>query len=288
MKGVDGNFLSLLKSTRAKRIFPVLIVMLLPSAYLSEFSYEVLFLMLISFFIYSGSSIFNAYKDKDYPLPRYFPYIIFLCFFISFILSLFHIALFFSWISWILLGFFYNTISRKILLGDGIVVGFTHYLIPVFSSSIILGISWDILIPLSFLSYLIGFFMIPVTNLKDIEGDIKRGYKTLVNSVCFPYFVSFFFFTLTFVVIFLIYFLLSFNFLTYFFIPFLVLLYLLVVFHIFQKRGEEALNYMRLFFISSFNFLIIFLSLNLEIILLSFFISFSYLFLMFYDLFKNK
>src|SRR3989339_262792 len=177
----------------------------------------------------------------------------------------------------ILLGYIYNTTARYIVFGDGLIAGLTHYVLPIIASSLLVGLNKEIIIQISIIVYFIAICMGPITNLKDIKEDRKRGYKTLVNTVKNPFTVAIILFEIQFFFILILYF--FFN-LSYINLILLFPIYILKIFittKIYQQKSKEALNYLRLYLILSFTFLILSLTNNLYIIMQNLIILILYL-----------
>jgi 4-hydroxybenzoate polyprenyltransferase len=86
-----------------------------------------------------------------------------------------------------ILGFIYNEFSRKIILGDSLVAGMTHFSLPLFFTGIITKTNMDIVLPITIIAFFIAPTIAPITNIKDIKEDKKRNYKTLINTVKNPF-----------------------------------------------------------------------------------------------------
>lgn len=268
MKG-ESNILQLFRSTRLKRILPILIVILIPAAYKDILKIEVMFLFLIVAFIYSASSIFNAYKDNDYDLPSYFPMIILILLFLSILMAMTNYILLIGTFSAIVLGYIYNTHARFIVFGDGIIAGLTHYAIPILISSLLVGLDIGLSLTFSSIFYLLAISIGPITNLKDIEKDKILGYKTIVTLTKNPYAVSITFLNISFILIFVLYIMIGIE--SYSLLS-LIPIFLLeknIETKIQDKKSELALNLLRLYLILSFMFLIILLTTSFYILLIS-------------------
>lgn len=178
-----GEKINLLKATRIYRVIPTLMIILLASSFNQKFNIYLLFLSLISILIYASGGIQNAIKDKDYDLPKKSKIIIFCLIGLALIISLTNKTLFLTTIIWVSLSFIYNTISRKIILGDTIIMSLTHYVIPFVSATILLHSKIDILF--TSLLFLTFFFLTPFKNIKDTKQDKQRGYKTLTTTFAY-------------------------------------------------------------------------------------------------------
>jgi hypothetical protein len=273
----ENYFLNLIKATRAYRVLTVLMVILIPAAYANKFPPSLLILSLAAILIYSASSIYNAYRDKDYKLPKYALRIIFILFFLALIISLTNKIIFFSVLIAISLGFIYNTIARVIPMGDGFIAGFTHFALPFIFSSLLVGLDIKFIVLPATLFYCIGFFIGPVTNLKDIQKDREKEYHTVITSVKNPEFISAISLDLSFIIIFVIYIFFKLN---NFYFLFLIPVFLLRTFIVQQiccGNFKKALGLTRLYLMLSFIFLIFCLTLNFYILLAALSILFVYI-----------
>jgi 4-hydroxybenzoate polyprenyltransferase len=269
---------NLLEATRIKRVFPVLMVILIPAAYTNNFNLLIFLLGVIAALIYSASSIYNAYKDEDYKLPKYFPQTIILIFAISLVISSFNKILITAALLWIFFGFIYNTLARKIILGDALIAGLTHFVIPLIASSLLVGLSLSSISSSIILFYLLALCIGPVTNLKDIKKDKERKYKTLVNSVKKPKTITIIILNVSFILITLIFVsfeILNFN-LFFLFLP--LVIQRIIVKKINKDKFKEALGFMRVYLMLSFAILIFILSSDSLAKLISSIIFILYLF----------
>ncbi len=273
----ENQLLNLIKATRVYRVLTVLMVILIPAAYMGKFPLSLLMLSLAAILIYSASSIYNAYRDKDYNLPKYTFKVIFILLFLALIISLTNKIIFFSVLISILLGFIYNTVARFIPMGDGFIATITHFALPFIVSSLLLGIDIKFIIFPAILFYCIGFFIGPVTNLKDIQKDKEKGYKTVISSIKNPELIATIFLDLSFIIIFIIY---TFFKLNVFYFLFLIPVFLLrtfIVQKIYGGNFRKALNLMRLYLMLSFLFLIFCLTSNIYIISAALFVLVIYI-----------
>lgn len=174
-----GEIIDLLKSTRIQRVSTILTAILVPSAIYNKINLNILFFGLIYIFIYSAVGIHNAKKDEDYLLPKRVNLITWILFAISLIISFQNKLLFITAISIITLGIIYNTLARKVLFGDTIILSITHNTLPVFISSLLIGQSILNAFKLSFFFFIVLWPLINIKNLKDYKQDIKRKYKTI-------------------------------------------------------------------------------------------------------------
>lgn len=265
MQKKESNLINLIKATRIKRTLTILTIILIPAAYKNTLPIEILTLATIIILIYSASSIYNAYKDNDYKLPKYSKKIILTLTLTALILALTNKTIFTISIIAIILSYIYNTSARFIILGDTFIAGLTHFVLPLLTSSIIVEMQITKVIPLSIALYSTAICIGPVTNLKDIEEDKKRNYKTLVNSIKNPFSTTGLIFEITFISIALIYLFLEINNPIFLLIP-IFILKILVTNKIYNKKPRQALNLLRLYLISAFLILIFNLTTNIKII----------------------
>jgi 4-hydroxybenzoate polyprenyltransferase len=176
-----SNFLTIVKATRLYRIIPVLMVMAVSMAFAGEITKEIILLSICCALVYAVIGIHNAIKDKDYCLPRCTNKIMFLLSLAALIVSLFHYILFLTVIAWIILGIVYNTVARFVLFGDTTILAITHFALPSFVSSLLLGLDARFALMLSLLFFIIAWFITQTKNLKDTAKDKKRNYVTLTT-----------------------------------------------------------------------------------------------------------
>ena len=177
---------NLLKATRIERTFPIVLLSLIPFGISNGSLVKFLSFVIPLMTIYSSIAILNAIKDKDYDLPKYSKKLSYALIILSVFLSLFNkYALIYVLLTTIL-GFIYNEFSRKIILGDSLVAGITHFSLPFFLAGQMNNLSANILVPTTIILYFLAPSIAPITNIKDLKEDRKRGYKTLINSVKKP------------------------------------------------------------------------------------------------------
>ncbi len=173
-----GNFLTLLKATRVERAFYIVSMILIPAAFASKITTEILVLSLCCILLYSVSGIHNSKRDKDHPLPGYYKKFMIFLVISTILLSLTNWIIFITVIIELILGIIYNTISRKILFGDATVLGFSHAAIPILASSLLLKLNFLLSLKLAGVLYVFIWLLGNARNQKDAKGDKKRGYKT--------------------------------------------------------------------------------------------------------------
>lgn len=174
---------SLIKAARIYRTLPVLMVMMVSVAFANYFTKSIMYLALTCVLIYAAAGLHNAIKDKDYILPNYSKFVIIFLVVITIIISLQDLIVFFTGIAWIFLGLIYNTITRRVLFGDATILSVTHFALPSFSSSLLLGIDKSFALTLAGFMFITTWFIIHSKNLKDTMDDKKRGYRTLTTII---------------------------------------------------------------------------------------------------------
>ena len=142
------------------------------------------------------------------------------------------------------MGFIYSKFSRFILFGDSVVLSMTHVVIPIISASFILNLDINMLTPI------IGFIVIPFwmknpkKNLREIDEDKKRGYKTLMTMYKNGKDVTHILLSLYFILIFLSYFLFDLG-NKFLFVVFV--LFIIKVFMDYSRRSQSRWYVLRLF-----------------------------------------
>jgi 4-hydroxybenzoate polyprenyltransferase len=195
------------------------------------------------FCIYSAAGIHNSIQDKDFSVKKTGKTLMFLLVIIGIFLSLFNKIIFITSIAWIVLGLLYNTISRKILFGDATVLALTHYTIPCFSSSLILGIDpWKV----SIYMFSTFWFIMQAKNIKDTKEDKERGYVTLTTVFSEGKRLSIAMTVIGYIMMFLSipYFSLS-DFFVFYYI-FILLMQFISIDYIFQDQFHQAVKLIRL------------------------------------------
>lgn len=250
----ENKFLNSIKATRITRTFPSLLLIILACSISNKWNLEIIFLGISLLLIYSFAGIQNALKDKDHEVTKETKIISFIPLFIALIISTLNIWIFIASVSWILLGIFYNTKSRKILFLDTTILGITHYFLPLFTSLVLLensiGSSFKTAIPI----YLITWFILPIKNLKETKKDEKLGYKTLTTKykngkeITIISFVSSIFLLIAYL------YLIGTSF---FYIEFIAIIYLVVLISIRTEQEKLTLKLTRLLFLIFFFILII-------------------------------
>jgi len=276
MRG-DSRFLNLLKSTRVKRILPILILILIPAAKLNKLEPEIFLLGLNIILIYAASSIFNAHQDNDYELPSYFPIIMLALIATVIIISLSSKIILISSILWILLGLLYNTSARYVVLGDAMVLGASHFALPIATASILLNLQFESTLILTCATYFLGISIMPNTNLKDIESDTKRNYKTLVNNTKSPEIIASAFLLFSILIFAIIYIFLCQNLICLISLIPTAIIGIIISNFMVNKKYKRAMNLMRVYLISAYIFLIINLAPDYKILITAFAISYIYL-----------
>jgi len=269
---------NLLKATRIKRVLLVLMVILIPAAYTNNFNLSIFLLGIIAVIIYSASSIYNAYKDEDYRLPKYFPLIMILIFILALVISSLNKILLLATLSWIILGFIYNTFARKIIFGDALIAGLTHFVIPLVASSLLVSLSLSSIFPLIFFFYFLALCMGPVTNLKDIQKDKEKKYKTLVSTAKEPKTIAKIFLNVSFLILILIFIYFGMQNLNFILLLLPLAIQRIVLKKINENKFKEALSFMRFYLMLAFAIIIFILSSDYFLRLICSIIFFTYIF----------
>lgn len=173
------EFGTLVRSTRVYRTIPVIFVILVSAAFANRINMGIVLLILCDVLVYAVFGIHNAIKDNDFEVPGYSRVIMLLLLGMAVAISSLNIIVFVTVMMWIVLGLLYNTIARHILFGDSSVIGITHFALPSFSASLILGNDLFMSGLLAFLFFVIAWFLVQTKNLKDTRDDKKRGYVTM-------------------------------------------------------------------------------------------------------------
>lgn len=249
MRG-ENKFLNLFRATRFRRCFPSLMAILIFPAYAKTFPTTIITLMFVTASLYSLASIHNAYKDKDYILPKYFPIILISGLTITLAIAATNKIILTTSLLAIALGYIYNTASRFIILGDSFIAGITHYILPITASALLVGKNP---FPTAFLFFFFIFSLVPIANLKDLQKDKDLGYKTLVTSVSNPFWTGTALSNLAFIITFIIFLLLGINIL--FLIP--LFLFQLLITYTIHTNIRIAIELTRLYFLTIFIIIIV-------------------------------
>lgn len=173
---------NLISAARIHRTIPSLTLIIFAIAITNNFNFKIIILGLCLLMIYSVGGIQNSYKDKDHNISKSSSKkIAILLVILALAISTIDLVIFISCILWIIFGFLYNTISRKMLLLDGTFLALTHYFIPFSAALIILDYSIKDSLIAAGIIYSIFWFIMPAKDLKGMNEDKKRGYKTLPN-----------------------------------------------------------------------------------------------------------
>lgn len=272
------EIINLIKASRIKRTLPILAVILLPAAYTNKFPISLFYLASSIILIYSSASIYNAYKDKDYKLPPYFKKLMIFMVILALSIASLDKTIFIASIFAVFLGYIYNTKARFFSLGDSLVAGITHYALPVLVSSLLVDLNLLKAIPLSMIVYTMALCIGPITDLKDIKKDRKLGYKTIVSDSKNPKKISLIFLNISFLIMIFLYLFLQKNQASLLLLIPVFLIKTKVSKKIKNNKPKQALNLMRLYLISSFILLILVLTYDIRIAILSVLILFFYLF----------
>jgi len=174
--------MGILKSSRIERMMPTITIILLPIAISSSINLNVVLLIICCLLIYSAASIHNGMKDNDLDLPKNSKYLVLFFLITAAILSFFDPIILITSISWVILGYLYNSHSRKVLFGDSSILAFTHYVLPFIASSLLISLSSSLIITISIVIYLVMWPIMNVKNVKDWRDDKERGYRTIMTN----------------------------------------------------------------------------------------------------------
>lgn len=177
-KKKSTDLLNFLKSMRTYRVLLTLLVMLVSASFANFINLELILLGVVATIIYSAAGTLNAIEDKDHNLPKYSKKVAFIMLIIALVISIYDKIIFLTAFISVLLGFLYNTLSRKVLFGDISIMGITHYALPSISASILLGLDTRLTITLGIYFYVISWFIMHTKNLRGVIQDKKRGYST--------------------------------------------------------------------------------------------------------------
>lgn len=166
---------------RFKRTLFPLVMMLVPIALSGAVTPQVVAFAVMLTLMYGAVSLHNSWVDHDVLLSKgefYLGYygillintIIAFCFNLLGVLALY-----------VFLGLLYNTISRRILLGDMVIMMFTHSFIPMYITGNLLGIGYPENLLLASINALLFFTLGNIRNFKGYAEDIGRGYKTIAT-----------------------------------------------------------------------------------------------------------
>lgn len=231
-------FFNLLKSMRIYRVFPTLMVILVAASFADLISKDIIILGFVGILIYSSYGIHNALRDKDYFLPKYSKKVILVLLFIVFVTSILNRVIFLTAVIAISLGFIYNTFFRYLVLGDTTILTITHYVLPFFSSSVLLGLDLDFAIKFSGALFFVFWFLLPIKNLKGIQEDRKRKYRTLTTVFKNGKLITFIFFWISFVLMIGSYFLFELKHSYLFVLLFIFILSVIISLGIFSDKKE--------------------------------------------------
>jgi 4-hydroxybenzoate polyprenyltransferase len=277
--GFLGIF-NLLRSTRAYRVLPTLMIILVSAAFAGFLNREVLLLGFVAVLVYSASGVYNSIRDKDHSLPKYSKKMVWVLLLVALFLSLMNRIVFFTALAAVFLGVLYNTYSRRVVLGDNTVLAVTHFVLPSLSASLLLGLDLKLTGLLGGVFFLIGWFITPVKNLKDADEDRKRGYVTLVTKFSKGVSITKVFISISFVLMFLSYFLFGLSNIHVPFVAALLFFLFITMRKINNKDNLLALDVLRFAFMvfmvgiilsKSFDFYLITLTLSISLVYLTYY-----------------
>ncbi|MBW2974163.1 UbiA family prenyltransferase [Candidatus Woesearchaeota archaeon] len=172
----------LIGAARVYRAFPSLMVILVSAAFAERVNSKILVLGLCCILIYSAAAVYNAIRDKDYRLPGCSRRIALLLLLTAMIIAKSDIVILAASIIAVLLGFLYNTIARYVLFADATILAITHFALPSFSSSLLLGLDMGMAMRLAVFMFAAFWPIMHSKNMKDTISDRKRGYRTLAGA----------------------------------------------------------------------------------------------------------
>lgn len=179
MASKEGSFLDFLEATRIYRVFPTLMIVLVSASFAEFLNFELILFGFVGFLIYAANGLYNSIKDGDHNLPDYSKNVVLFLIFFALIVSFFDKIIFLTAFISVILGFMYNSASRFFVLLDTTLLSLTHYTIPFFSSLLLVGFNFGESLKFSLFMFSIFWFFTPSKNLKGVEQDRVRGYKTL-------------------------------------------------------------------------------------------------------------
>jgi hypothetical protein len=171
----------IIKASRIQRSLFAVGTVCLTMAFSRGFDWLILVLAGNAALLYAVGGLVNAKRDGDYELGDIMPAIAaFMA--VPLLTSLYHPVIAVSTALWLLFGYVYNFISRKVVLLDSVVLGFTHVIIPGISAALILDIALSAYLPI-LLSVAASYAgVVSIKNVKQKVEDARRGYATLANS----------------------------------------------------------------------------------------------------------
>jgi 4-hydroxybenzoate polyprenyltransferase len=282
------GFIEILKATRVHRTLTALTAIMVPVAFANKINSAIFYLALVCVCIYAVAGIQNAKRDNDYNLPRNFKIFSAIVLLLGLVFSLKHHIIFLTFVTWILLGVFYNTIARFILFGDVTVLSITHHTLPTLSSSLLLGLDLKTTLLLTSFMFVTFWFIIHLKNLKDTREDKGRGYKTLTINIKDGITKTKLLFEISFLCMFIAYFIFGLSKIYLYILICVLLIKILVTYFIDLKKHETALNFMRLMVIVFLIALIVDRTNNYNIIFISTTLCIAYLVFLGFDALKHK
>ncbi|MFW5886583.1 MAG: UbiA family prenyltransferase [Bacteroidota bacterium] len=168
----------LLKEMRLQRTIIPILASITPLALTTTLNIYPIISILSCILIYAAASIHNAYIDNDFLVKKKTRRISILFVIFALIISAFNPITFLVSLLWISLGLLYNTVSRRILFADTIILSITHILLPYFSTVYLLNIIEINSIGLGIILTTIFLLLSQTKNLKGHKDDKKRNYKT--------------------------------------------------------------------------------------------------------------
>ncbi|MBR9706435.1 hypothetical protein GOV14_05345 [Candidatus Pacearchaeota archaeon] len=176
------SIIKVIKASRVQRSTYAILSIFIAASFVNTLNKPVIILAFLSVLFYSVGGLQNAIKDKDYMInKKILPISILIIIITSLIITNFNYKIILLIPIVLLLTFFYNTYSRKILFMDLITMSFTHITIPflatlwILNKPIIPYVKYPIFMALSFI------LIINTKNMSGFLEDKKRGYVTLMT-----------------------------------------------------------------------------------------------------------
>ncbi|MBN2422323.1 hypothetical protein JXB41_03785 [Candidatus Woesearchaeota archaeon] len=233
------EILNLVKATRIDRTLFGLSALLIPIAYNPIYKLDLILFCICCVLLYSFFGIHNAKQDKDHNLPGYTNLVLIFFVILSFLIALFNKSILTAVILYLFLGFFYNTVSRKILLLDSTILSMTHYLLPILFCCYFLDIEFMFSMKIAIYFFIVSLFYMPLKNIRGSAEDKKRGYKSLTTLYPNGAQITFFLMDISFVLMTISYFIFDLE---------IIYLFCLLIIYLFERimkylefKGEKIL-----------------------------------------------
>jgi 4-hydroxybenzoate polyprenyltransferase len=170
----------LIRAMRIERSLMPLSFIMIAVGFANKMTSDIVILMVCCVMMYTVGGLINAKADKDFSVKN-INIAIFALLLLSVLFSTANLVIFFAVCASLLMGFAYNRVFRFFIFGDSIALSITHVIIPIVSSSLILGLGSKVFLPVIALSAIPFSLITPMKNLRGIKGDKKRKYHTLMT-----------------------------------------------------------------------------------------------------------